>query len=256
MQIFLSVMFFILGCVMASFLTVVGIRLPKKESFIKGRSHCDSCNNVLKWYELIPLISYIIQLGKCRHCKKNIPFRSFLYELFTGILYLLSYIKFGLSINLIICLILISVILIVIVSDIEYMVIPDEIIIISIIIFIILNTIKDGFYGFGMSIFGGLIGFIIMYAVKLLGDILFKKESLGGGDIKLMGVLGTIFNYQAIVANIFLASIIALPYALYVTVAKKDGIIPFGPFLGLSALIIFMFGFNNLDFLDIIYNYI
>lgn len=256
MDLLYVVMFFILGSVMASFLTVVGIRLPRGENFISGRSHCDACNKTLRWYELIPLMSYIIQFGKCRNCNKKIGLRYFLYELFTGLLFSISYKIFGFSIDLIISLALISVLVVVIASDIEYMVIPDEILVIASIIFLILSTIKGGFIELGLSIFSGIVAFLIMYTLKVFGDTLFKKESLGGGDIKLMGVLGIIFNYQAIVTNIFVASFIALPYALYITISKKDGLIPFGPFLSISAIIIFLLKLNQLDILDIIYNLI
>ena len=93
-----------------------------------------------------------------------------------------------------------------------------------------------------------------MLALKKIGDIMFKKESLGGGDIKLMGMIGILFNYQSIIANIFLASFLALPYAIYITISKKDGIMPFGPFLSIGAIILFLFGLNNIDILDIIYS--
>ena len=256
MDLLFIIMFFILGSVMASFLSVVGIRLPREENFVKGRSHCESCNKVLKWYELIPIISYIIQFGKCRNCGKKIGFRYFLYELVTGILFSLSYIIFGFSIDLIISLVIISMLVVIVSSDIEYMIIPDEVLVISAIILLILNTIKGGILQLGFSIISGIVAFIIMYTLKIFGDTLFKKESLGGGDIKLMGVLGIIFNYQAIVADIFLASFIALPYALYITIRKKDGLIPFGPFLSIGAIIIFLLKLYQMDILDIIYSYI
>lgn len=256
MDVFYITMFFIFGIILASFLTVVGIRLPRGEDFTKGRSHCETCNNILKWYELFPIISYIIQLGKCRHCKTKIDFKYFIYELFTGILFSISYIVFGFSIELLISIVLICVLLVVIVSDIEYMIIPDEILILGSILLLLLNTMKDGIYGLAFSVINGIIAFCIMYVIKMLGDFLFKKESLGGGDIKLIGMLGILFNYQSIIATIFLGSILALPYALFVTFLKKDNIIPFGPFLSIGAIIIFISKLNNLNILDVIYNLI
>ena len=156
----------------------------------------------------------------------------------------------------IISLVIISMLVVIVSSDIEYMIIPDEVLVISAIILLILNTIKGGILQLGFSIISGIVAFIIMYTLKIFGDTLFKKESLGGGDIKLMGVLGIIFNYQAIVADIFLASFIALPYALYITIRKKDGLIPFGPFLSIGAIIIFLLKLYQMDILDIIYSYI
>ena len=110
-------MIFIFGIIMGSFYNVLATRLPIGKSIIKPGSHCDACNHKLKWYENIPLISYIIQKGKCKNCGTQIPFDVFLSELATGVLFLFSYLYFGISYNFFIMLILSSLCVIIFVSD-------------------------------------------------------------------------------------------------------------------------------------------
>lgn len=252
---FYTSLFFIVGLIFGSFFNVIGLRLPKGESFINSRSRCPKCHKQLKWYELIPLISYIIQFGKCRNCKKHISIKYLLFELLTGVLFALSYIVFGFDKNLLIAITFISMLIIVIVSDIEYMVIPDEIILIGSILIIIEVLIFNGFNSFLHSLFNGILSFGLMYLIKIVGDFIFKKESLGGGDIKLMGMIGLLFNIQTMVVIIFFASFFALPYAIAVLLMKKDPIVPYGPFISLTATSLFLLQLNNISLFDLV-NYI
>lgn len=106
------------------------MRLPKGESIIKPKSHCPKCLHELKWYELIPIISFIIQKGKCKNCQAKLSFFYPFTELVTGLLFVISYYSFGFSYDLIIALILVSVFVLVIVSDLSYLLIPDSFILI------------------------------------------------------------------------------------------------------------------------------
>lgn len=246
------IIFFIFGLVFGSFYTVVGFRLPNNESIIKPRSHCSNCKKVLKWYELIPVLSYIFQLGKCRNCKKHISIKYLLYELLTGICFSLAYIVFGLSIKIIIPLTLISLLIIVIISDMEYMIIPDEIIIFGSILLIIEILFINGINGFITSIINAIMFFGVMYLIKIIGDFVFKKESLGGGDIKLMFMIGLIFNIKTIIVIIFLASFIALPYAIIVMFTKKEAMVAYGPFLSLTSIALLLLNLTNISLIDLI----
>ena len=116
---------FITGIILGSFYNVVGLRRPLNESIIKPRSHCPKCNHVLSWYELIPLVSYFIQKGKCRNCHKKIAKEYPLIELLTGLLFVLSYFIFGFSYNTLLMLIISSLLVIIFVSDFKYYVILD-----------------------------------------------------------------------------------------------------------------------------------
>ena len=246
------IIFFIFGSIMGSFYYVVATRLSKGLSIIKPASHCEKCNHELKWYELIPLVSYIIQGGKCRNCKTKLPISYFLIELCTGILFAVCFHKFKFSLDLIISLIFTSSLITIIISDIEYMIILDEVLIFASFSIIIVDIIKDGLYDGALKVLAGLGAFVTMILIKKMGDTIFKQESLGGGDIKLMFLNGLVIGYSMAICNIFLATFIAFPVALYLLITKKDNMIPFGPFLSMSAMILYIWG---ITFTDII-NYI
>ena len=131
METYFLIIFFILGSIMGSFYHVVATRLSNDESIIFPGSHCTNCNHKLKWYENIPIISFIIQKGKCRNCNSNIPLSCLIVEIITGALFSVCFHSFKLSFDLIIALIFVSSLIIVIVSDIEYMIILDEVLVFS-----------------------------------------------------------------------------------------------------------------------------
>lgn len=240
MEVLYLVFFVILGTILGSFYNVVGYRLPNDMSIVYPSSHCPNCNHKLGALELVPVFSYIFQLGKCKNCKNKISIQYPIIELLTGILFGLSYLKFGISINFFISLILVSLVVIIFVSDIKYMIIPDQIIVVSIILLFIVKCF-DGIGTAFMSLLYGLILFAVMFLIKIIGDFAFKKESLGGGDIKLMFVVGMSVGPIMGICDIFLGSLLAFPIALICMLLKKEHLIPYGPFLGIALLIIFFF---------------
>ena len=244
--------FFIFGSVMGSFYHVIATRLSKELSIVSPPSHCEKCNHRLRWYELIPIVSYLIQGGKCRECKTKLPASYFLMEICTGVLFAVSYHVFGFSLELITALIFVSSLITIIISDIEYMIILDEVLIFAIFGIIIVDIIDMGIYDTSIRIISGIGAFITMYLIKRLGDIMFKQESLGGGDIKLMLLIGLVIGYPMSICNIFLATFIAFPIALYLLITKKDNIIPFGPFLSMAAIILFVWGLTFTDIIQFI----
>ena len=238
------ILFFITGLLFGSFYNVVGLRLPKKESIIYPSSHCPKCNHKLSWYELIPVLSYIFLKGKCKNCKEKISIMYPVMELISGILFALSYYSFGLTLSIIPALLTSSIFVIIVVSDLNYYIIPDSILAIYGILMFIYNIISKGFLDACTYVVYGLIMFIFMYLLRKLGNFLFKEESLGGGDIKLMGVLGQLFNPFMSFISLALASLIAIPSSLFFNIKKKDNIIPFGPFITGGFLIML---FSKLD---------
>ena len=243
MELFYIILFFVIGINFGSFYNVVGYRLPKGESIISPPSHCPNCKYQLKVTQLIPIFSYLFQKGKCVNCGRKIPIFYLLFELATGILFVVAYIIFGISINLFIALILISMSLIIFISDYFYYIISDEVLIVSALLIAICIFLKDGFGELGLSLLNAIIAFGIMYLIKLLGDFLFKKESMGGGDIKLMFIFGLVFGFEISLFIIFLASLIGLPISFFLLYFNKNNerIIPFGPFLCFAALIMLFF---------------
>jgi len=233
------IMFFILGLVFGSFYNVVGFRLCNKESLVKPRSHCPKCNHVLKAGELIPVISYIIQGGRCRKCKAKISVFYPMIELFTGLLFSISYYSFGFSYDLLMALTLSSMFVIIVVTDLNYYIIPDEINIFFAVLIFIINILKFGFLGACKYLVFGAIMFLFMYLLMNFGNILFKEESLGGGDVKLIFALGMVMTPSISFVSIALSAFIALPASLIIYFINKERKLPYGPFLVLAFLLVY-----------------
>ena len=244
MNIVYLIIFFILGTLFGSFFTVIGLRLPNHEDFIKTRSHCDSCNHELSLLDMIPILSYIFLKGKCRYCQTKINSLSTYMEFFTGVLFSLSFYVFGFSYELLIALGIVAMLVIISISDLTYFIIPDEVLIFFAIFFIIINLLNNGIQSTAISIGSGLLLFGFMYGIMLLGNILFKKESLGGGDIKLMFVIGLLINPLLGLVVIFIASMLALPISLIILMLKKEKLVPFGPYLLISFMFIYFTRLN------------
>lgn len=250
LEIFNGVMIFIVGLIFGSFYNVVGYRLPNNMSIVFPASHCTNCKHKLKFYELIPVISYIFLGGKCKVCKERISIFYPFFELLTGILFLLSYLKFGLTLEFLIAITFISVLIIISISDVKYFIIPDEVLIVGtllIIVELIANVVVNNisvFNGLVMPILNGLGAFAILYLFKALGDLIFKTESLGGGDIKLLFFIGLVLGFDMSIVTIFIASFIALPLSIVSLIKNNNNILPFGPYLSIAATIIMLTGLN------------
>ena len=238
MNILYLIIFFILGLHMGSFLTVIGLRLPKKENFTTTRSHCDSCGHILGATKMIPILSYIFQKGRCRHCGAKVDVLSTYVEFFTGALFAVAFYAFGFSYELLIALGIVSLLTIVVVSDITYLIIPDEVLVFFSVYFLIIQTLNIGLLGAGKQLLSGLFLFGVMYLIMILGNKMLKKESLGGGDIKMMAFVSMIIGWKLSIVVVFLASFIALPLSIINMYRKNEHMLPFGPYLAIAALIL------------------
>ena len=239
------VIFFIMGLIFGSFYNVVAYRLSNNISLINPvRSMCPNCKKELGILELIPIFSYVFLKGKCSICKEKISLFYPFIELLTGINFALSYYLSGFSIDLLIMLILFSYFSIVIYSDFKYMIIPDEVTIVTVILTLILIVIK----GLYLNILVGFISFLSTYLFAKIISLILKKDAMGGGDIKLMFFVGLLLNYNALLA-FFISSFLAFPAAFYVTLKNKNSKIAFGPFILLATIIIYIF---KLDLINIL----
>jgi leader peptidase (prepilin peptidase)/N-methyltransferase len=229
---------------------VVGTRRPLNKSIVKPASHCDNCHHTLKWYELIPIFSFIIQKGRCRKCHIKLSIFYPCMELLTGLLFLFSYLRFGFTNEFLIALLIASLLIIIIVSDFKYFIILDGPLVIAVILFFIDQVV---FFNLEIALMGLLRGLAIMtlvFLIKKLGDVLFKRESLGGGDIKLAFVFGMILGIRLSLVNLVIASFLAFPYAFYCLLSKKEKEIPYGPFLATAFYLIYLFSSVFLTFLN------
>lgn len=245
MRILYTIFMLIMGTIFGSFYNVVGYRIPNGLSIVRPGSFCPKCNHSLKWYELIPVFSYLLQQGKCRECGQRISIIYPMVEITTGILFAVSYYIFGFSYELVLALIVSSFLVIVIVSDINYLIIPDEVTFFFCLLLFLVKLFVEGFESAIFSLGHGLLLFGIMYLIMVLGNVIFKKESMGGGDVKLMFFVGVATGPVLGVFSIFLSSVIALPLSLMVYLKDKNNVIPFGPFILIATFIIILFGIDS-----------
>lgn len=235
----MSAIFFVLGIVIGSFLNVCALRIPKGESFVWGRSHCPGCGQDLTWWQLIPLVSFILIRGKCAHCKAKVSWRYPLVELVTGVSFLLVYLAIGLSPQLIPALLLIGILIVVSLIDLDYQIIPNKLVAFGFVTGIPINLI------FGritwMEMLCGLLvggGFLLLIA-------LLSRGGMGGGDVKFTAMLGIYLGWQYTLETVFLASLFGAFVGIGLILTKgatRKTPIPFGPFLALSAYILCLWG--------------
>ncbi|MRH42968.1 prepilin peptidase [Aquibacillus halophilus] len=239
MQLFYLSYFFIIGLVFGSFFNVVGLRVPEKKLFQSQRSYCPHCNHTLSWYELIPVFSFIIQQGSCRQCKRKISIIYPLVELFTAIMFAYSFYIFGFQLELITSLLLVSLLAIIIVTDLKYMLIPDRILLFFFPFFVIMRLFVPLEHWWSPFL-GALVGYGVLAVI-----IIVSRGGMGGGDMKLFALLGIVLGYKEILLAFFLStlygSIISIALlALKVVERKKP--IPFGPFIVLGSLTSYFYG--------------
>ena len=246
------IIFFIFGTFFGSFFTVVGLRMPKDEDYLSSHSHCDNCLHKLSFLDMIPIFSYLFLKGKCRYCKAKISSLSTWMELFTGTLFALSYFVFGFSYSLLIALGIVAMLIIITVSDMSYLVIPDQLLIFFGVYFTVMNLFIGGLKQTLIQLLSGIFLFLIMYLIMLVGNKLFKRESLGGGDIKMMFIFGLILHPLLGAISIFLGSCLALPVSLLILIKKKERIVPFGPFLLIALALIYFTQLKAQIILDIL----
>ena len=245
------ILFFLLGIILGEIYNFIGIRLSDDEEKLLSRSHCDKCYHKLTIFEIIPVFSYIFLDGKCNYCQRKIDIKHPLIELLTGVLFVFTYYLFGISYELLIALGIISLFVIVCVSDLSYLIIPDQVIVFFGIYFMVIQFLRLGLFVTLEHIFTGLFLFCMMYLIMLIGDKAFQKESLGGGDVKLMFIFGLILDPLLGTFAIFLSSLIALPISLILLKKGKGHVIPFGPFLLLALILVFFTGITPQGLLNL-----
>lgn len=241
----LSIYIFGIGALVGSFLNVLIYRLPKNRNFVTGRSHCPACDALIAWYDNIPILSFVILQGKCRHCRGAISIRYPLVELISAAFFLLAFQLYGLSIQTAIVSLFFCLLFVVTVIDFQHYIIPDAITIPGMILGLAAAFVNPAVRPLD-SLLGLVAGGASLFLLAMLGDFLFKKESLGGGDIKLAAMLGAFLGWKSIVLVFFGAAVLGLVYALvcmfFSRRMRESRVIPFGPFLSAAALIALFYG--------------
>lgn len=249
---FVYIFLFISGAVFASFIHLYVTRTLHNESIIMPPSHCTNCNHQLKWYELIPIVSYIIQKGRCSKCDTKIGIDSLISEILLGTLFVITYMIYGLTYETLLGFVIACTLLSICLSDFKEMIILDSTTITSGLLIYIIIFASLGLRGLYKSFLYGIFAFVLFILIKILGDKIFKRESLGGGDIKLAFIMGSILPYDLFLVSIMLASTIALPYAMYISYKKSKRELPFGPFLIIGLFIVFLFKNDIINILNMV----
>lgn len=243
----MGILIFIFGLVFGSFANVVIYRLPKGKSIVKPGSQCPACGKDILWYDNIPLISYILLRGKCRFCKKHISARYFLVEFISGLLFLLVYLKFGLNVNFFIYTLFAFSMLLMGFIDIDTYLISDVIVLPGIVLGLVFSSLfPDMHYDLSRSgsvlysLTGILLGGGLLLFLGMVGKLLFRKEAMGGGDVKLLAMIGAFLGWKSVFMTIFFASLLGSIISMALIALKKktmEDYVPFGPYLGLGAVI-------------------
>lgn len=216
----MELLIFILGASLGSFYHVVGCRLPLGMDWIKGRSRCPNCSRELTWRELLPICSYLASRGRCCGCRQRISWMYPFWELLSGWAFLLSYLLLPGPL-LLQAWVFTSLLLVISVTDLYYGLIPNKVLLFFL-YFLVL---------FPFSFWGGALGFLLLLISGRIGSLLLGKTALGGGDIKLFGVVGGVLGPSGLLMSLILASGLGLLYAS----ALKKTILPFGPFIAAGA---------------------
>lgn len=237
---------FIFGLVVGSFLNVCIYRLPRNMSVVRPSSACPSCNTPIKPWDNIPVLSYILLKGNCRKCGERISIRYPIVELMNGILYWIAFNYFGLGWHLPFLLSFISAMIVITFIDLDFQIIPDVITLPGIVIglasafFLLPDPFSLSVVGFKNSIAGLFIGGGLFYLIAVL-----SRGGMGGGDIKLMAMVGAFMGWKAVFLTTFIGSLVGSLVGIFLMIFKGKGRktkIPFGPFLAFGSIITLFFG--------------
>ncbi|ACO04637.1 MAG TPA: prepilin peptidase [Persephonella sp.] len=243
----LSFTAFIFGLIIGSFLNVLIYRLPRGKTALKPAfSFCPSCGNKIKWYDNIPVISYIILKGRCRYCNSRISLRYPLVEILTGMASVFSFIKTGLSLDFIFVFLFLSLMIVITFIDIDFRIIPDQLNLAGFLSGIIYTYFRNDFSMID-AFTGALTGAGILFGIAYFYLKVRGIEGLGMGDVKLMAFVGSYLGWFGALFTIFVGSFIGAVVGIigaYISRSEDKGKfeIPFGPFLALSATVYLFFG--------------
>ncbi len=237
------------GALIGSFLNVCIYRLPRQESIAWPGSHCPTCAHSIAWYDNLPIVSYLALTGRCRHCNARIPFRYPIVEILNAAGYIGILWIFGPSWSAVVYGFLYSALLVVAGTDLSHKIIPNVVTLPGIILGLVCATTVLPL-GFVNSVLGIVVGGGILWLLAWASPYLFGKEGMGGGDIKLLAMIGAFLGWKPAVMTIMVGSLLGslVGIALIVTqVIKREDYIPFGPFLVCGALVALFFGQSVLD---------
>lgn len=232
-----GILMFMLGALLTSFFQLLAERLPKQKS-INGRSVCNQCHQALSLCDVIPIVGFVLRKGKCRHCGNRIPKCYPILEFLGGLIFLSAYIYVGFSFELIVILIMYAVFYIEILTDLRYMIVLDRIWIIGIVPLIMIRIIEGTWKTYAIS---SVALFMLLYSIAFLAQKYYKKDALGGGDVKLYLFIGWIIPVFSGLLSLFIASLFGFIYGM-IKKKEKLQVFPLVPFIFLGVVISYFYG--------------
>ncbi len=236
----LSFLALLLGAVVGSFLNVVILRLPEEEgSIVHPPSHCPGCQTPLRWYDNIPVVSFLLLRGRCRTCHRPISWQYPLVEVATALLSLALYQRFGASIGFAIYFLFIAALVPIIFIDLRHQIIPDRISLPGMALGLALSLVNP-FLSWQDAGLGLLLGGGTLYAIAAGYYLFTKRVGMGGGDIKLLAMIGAFLGWQSLPFVILSSSVLGTLVGIGVMIKERKGgksMIPYGPFLAVGAML-------------------
>lgn len=240
----LNVFALIFGAAVGSFLNVCIFRLPVNASIVKPLSQCPHCHHPIRFYDNIPLVSFIVLRGKCRDCGKKISWRYPLVELLTALLSLFLFLKFGLTLIFFVFFIFTAVLIVITFIDLDQQIIPDILTLPGIPVFFLLAifVVKIPWLE---ALIGLLIGGGVLFAIAFIYELITKREGMGGGDIKLLAMIGGFLGWKSLIFILLVSSFTGAVVGITAMIIKKKDMkyaVPFGPFLSAAAIAYLFWG--------------
>ncbi len=240
---------FVIGAIIGSFLNVCIYRIPNKQSIVFPGSHCPKCKYPIRWYDNIPILSFILLSGKCGHCRARIPPQYIVVEFLTAFILLGLYAGYGPTPKFFAYSVMAGGLVVAAFIDLATYEIPDRISLGGIVVGTALGLAYPSIFdadsrGLGLmrSVAGMLVGGGAIYLMGIAGRLLFRKEAMGGGDVKLMAAIGAFIGWKLVILAFFIAPFFGAILGVMLKVRENKDVIPYGPFLSLGALLAVFFG--------------
>ncbi|MBN1671274.1 MAG: prepilin peptidase [Kiritimatiellae bacterium] len=247
--VFAAFVFFFGACI-GSFLNVCIYRIPRDESLVRPRSHCPTCGHMIAGYDNVPLLSYLLLRRRCRHCGTRISFRYFLVELLVAVLFLLVWRQHGPQPRTPVYWLVVSGLVVGTFVDFEHLIIPDRVTLGGMVAGLLLSALVPSLHAGDVAIpfyialarsaLGLAVGVALLLAIAILGKLIFRKDAMGMGDVKLLGAVGAFLGWQAVLFTIVVSSFAGSVVGISLVLARRKKMqsrIPYGPYLALSAIL-------------------
>ncbi|MFA0752841.1 MAG: hypothetical protein IMHGJWDQ_000605 [Candidatus Fervidibacter sp.] len=239
-----SLFAFLFGATVGSFVNVCIYRLPRRLSLVQPPSHCPHCGMTLTVIDLVPLLSYLWLGGKCRHCKTPISPRYFLVELLTALLFMATVHRYPLGMEAVLVAASLAALVVIAFVDWEFFLVPDEAVWALAIFGIVRQVITNSWLGLGLALGGAAVASVLIWLVGILGRLIFRKEAMGFGDVKIYAAIGTHLGLTPLLIPFFVFSVV-IGAVMGVVIAlwhrrPITGYMPFGPSLAMAAAILFL----------------